>query len=117
MKGVVRNPIVCWLLTIVTFGVYGFFHLFSINEELKTYLDKSDEEVNPTKDLVISLVCCFYYYFWIIQTGKLIYEAQVKAGVHDAKDSGIIYLLLHFPLCILFGVFKMQADLNKAWEE
>ena len=116
MKGSVKNPIVCWLLTCVTFGLYGLFHIHSINNELKTYLEKSDEEVNPTKDLIITIICCFYYYFCIFKTGKLIHEAQVKAGVADAKDASIIYVILHAPICFQIGVFKLQADLNKAWE-
>ena len=116
MKGSVKNPVVCWILSIVTLGVYGLVHMYSINAELRTYLEKSDEEVNPTKELVISLICFLYYYVWVFKTGKLIYEAQLKAGIADAKDTSIIHVILHFPCCLQFGVFKLQSDLNKAWE-
>ena len=114
MKGEVRNPIVSWAICNFTCGFGLLYMLYTHLNELKEYLGKSDEELNPTKELIISLVCGFYVFFVIIKIGKLIQEAQIKAGIADAEDQGVMMLLFCF-LCG-FGYYKMQDELNKAWE-
>ena len=115
MKGSVRNPIVTWILCLFTCGLYTLFWMYTTSNELKGYLEKSDEELNPTKDLIISIICGPYAILVLLNIGKNIYEAQVKAGIPNAKDQSVIYLLLCMFACG-FGYFKVQSDLNAIWE-
>lgn len=112
MKGEVRNPTTVWLLAIVTCGVYPLYWWYTVGNELKDYL--GDEELNPTTDILISIICGFYVLYLPIKYGALIQRAQQKAGIPGAEDQGVTFLLLMF-LCS-YGYAKMQEELNRAWE-
>ena len=112
MKGEVRNPMTVWLLTIGTCGMYGLYWWYLIGNELKNYLGK--EDLNPTMDIILCFVCAFYQYYLPIKYGPLIQEAQQRAGIANAEDKGMNYLIFMF-LCGM-GIKNMQEDINKVWE-
>lgn len=112
MKGEVRNPMQVWILSLVTCGFYGLYWWYTMGTELKNYLGR--EEINPVMDLVICLVCGFYAFYLPIKYGKIIQEAQIRAGMSQAQDQGVTFLLFQF-LCG-FGYAKMQEEMNKIWE-
>lgn len=112
MKGEVRNPTTVWLLALVTCGLYGLYWYYTMGNELKNYLQ--DQELNPVMDIVIGLVCGLYMLYLPIKYGKLIQQAQVRAGMTNAEDQGVKFLLFMF-LCS-FGYSKMQEELNKIWQ-
>ncbi len=112
MKGEVRNPTTVWLLSLVTCNLYALYWYFTMGNELKNYLGK--EDLNPTMDIVITLVCGLYGYYLPIKYGKIIQEAQMRAGIPNPEDQGVKFLLFMF-LCG-YGVAKMQEELNKIWE-
>ncbi len=112
MKGEVRNPTTVWLLALFTCGFYGLYWWYMAGTELKNYLGK--DELNPTTDLIITLLCGFYALYLPIKYGKYIQEAQMRAGMSNAQDQGVTFLLFMF-LCS-FGYAKMQEELNKIWE-
>ena len=114
MNGETRNPIVVWALCLVTCGIYPLYFLYTQGNELKAYLGKSDEELNPTMDLIITLVCFLYGFYLPFKYGALIEEAQNKAGVSDANNPGVMILVMNF-VCGL-GYWKWQTELNKIWE-
>ncbi len=113
MKGEVRDPMTTWILVIVTCGLYGWYWWYTMAMELKNYLGR--EDINPVMDLGISFVCGLYFFYLPIKYGKLIQEAQQRAGMANAEDQGVMFLLLTFFLCG-FGYTKMQEELNKIWE-
>lgn len=113
MKGEVRNPMTVWLLTLVTCGLFGWYWIYTVGNELKAYLGK--EDLNPVMDIVITFVCFPYAYYLPIKYGKLIYEAQQRAGVPGASDKGVNALIMNLVLCG-FGYKILQEELNKVWE-
>ena len=112
VKGVVRNPIVSWLVCFVP--CVAFFWIIYLYytwlNELKVYLE--DADLNPVMELALCLIP-FYSLYLIYKMGGLIQRAQQKAGVSDAQDQGVMFILFNF-LCG-FGVYKIQDELNKAW--
>ncbi len=112
MKGEVRNPMTVWLLGIATCGLYFYYWWFLMGNELKNNLGK--EDLNPVLDIVFMLVCGFYGLYMPIKYGKLIQEAQQRAGNPNAEDQGVMFLLLML-LCG-YGYVKMHEELNKIWE-
>ncbi len=113
MKGERRNPTTVWLLTIATCGLYGFYWWYLVGNELKNYLGK--EDLNPTMDLLISLVCGVYGILYLpIKYGPLIQEAQQRAGLADAEDKGMSHTM--FMLLCYMGFKNMQEELNRVWE-
>jgi hypothetical protein len=113
MKGEVRNPMTVFILSIATCGMYGLYWLYTVGNELKAYLGK--EDLNPMMDIIISLVCSLYVLYLPIKYGKLIFEAQQKAGVPNAQDVGVKALIFNWLLCG-FGYKLLQEELNKVWE-
>ncbi len=84
MKGEVRAPMTVWLLSMFTCGLYGLYFTYKASEELKNYLGK--EDVNPVMITAISYFTCM---FWgPFQIGKLIMEAQQRAGVPNPRGQG-----------------------------
>ena len=112
MKGEVRNPMTVWLLCIFTCNMYALYFWYLTGNELKNYLGK--EDLNPTTDLIICLLCPMYAYYLPIKYGKFIQEAQQRAGMANAEDQGVNFLIWMF-ICGL-GYKNMQEELNKVWE-
>lgn len=108
----IRNPMMVWGLTVVTCGFYGLYWWYLVGNELKQQLGK--EDLNPVMDIVIMFICSFYGLYMPIKYGKLIQEAQQRAGHPQAEDQGVMFLLLML-LCG-YGYAKMQEELNKIWE-
>ena len=112
MKGEVRNPTTVWLLCMVTCGFYALYWWYLVGNELKNYLGK--EDLNPTMDIILCFVCSFYALYLPIKYGTLIQEAQQRAGMPNAEDQGMKFLLFNF-ICGL-GYKMIQEELNKVWE-
>ena len=113
MKGEVRNPMMMFLFGWVSCGFYNYYFTYKASEELKAYLGK--EDVNPVVITVISMFTC---HFWgAFQLGKLIMEAQQRAGVPNPVDKGVIAGVLNMFYCMTgFGNKMLQEELNKVWE-
>ena len=114
-KGQVRNPITVTLLSVVTCGLYWLYvFYFQILPELKAYLGKGDDELNPMKELIIAFICSPYQILTVMKTGKWLQEAQQRAG-KGGEDKGVVFLL-----CMFFFFpavpFLMTQELNKVWE-
>jgi hypothetical protein len=115
VKGTVRAPALVWgLIFIPLIGPFtALFHRFTWLSELKAYL--GDESINPVMDIIVfPIVSCGLYSFYMpFKMGKLIQRAQIKAGMADAQDQGLMFLLFSF-LCG-FSLYKEQEELNKVW--
>ena len=111
MKGEVRSPMQVWLFALLTCGLYGLYWWYLVATELKQYLERDD--INPTNDLIIGFLCGIYMLYLPIKYGKLIQEAQVKAGIANAEDPGMKILLMMF-VCS-YGYAVGQEEMNKIW--
>ncbi len=115
VKGTVRNPVLVWVLLFIPFigGLTALYHRFTWLSELKAYL--GDDSINPVMDIVVFPIvsCGLYNLYMPIKMGKLIQRAQIQAGMTDAQDQGVMFLLFMF-LCG-FGLYKEQEELNKVW--
>ncbi len=114
--GEMRDPMKMMILTLVTCGIWNIILIyFKVLPELKAYLNKSDQELNPTKELIMALICGVFQFLTILKIGKLIQEAQRKAGRQNAQDNGVNFLIfgfLFFPLAAM----KVQQEMNKIWD-
>ena len=111
MKGEVRNPTTTWILCILC-GFYLIYWWYLVGDELKNYLGK--EDLNPKMDIIFSLLCFAYVFYLPIKYGKLIQEAQQRAGIANAEDKGMSFLVWIF-VCGM-GYKNIQEELNKVWE-
>lgn len=117
VKGEVRSPAASIVFTIITCGIYGWIWMYKMTQELKKYLGR--EDLNPGLDILLSIICFPYVYYWSYRNGKLIAEAQSKAGI-PVEDNAILYLILAIFSVSVFGLFPialaiMQSQLNRIW--
>lgn len=116
-KGQIRNPVTVTLIAFFTCGFYSmYWFYFQVLPELKQYLGKSDQELNPMKDLILGMVTCgIWYILTIMKTGKLIQEAQMRSGRPNPEDKSTLFLIVAFVFPIALP-FLVQTELNKAWD-
>ena len=114
-KGTVRNPALVWGLLFIPFigALIAMYHRYTWLDELKAYL--GDDSINPIMDIVVFpiLSCGLYGLYMPFKMGKLVQQAQIKAGMTDAQDQGVMFFLFSF-LCG-FSLYKEQEELNKVW--
>jgi hypothetical protein len=115
-KGQIRNPIMVTLICMFCFPYMTYWFYFQVLPELKQYLGKSDQEVNPMKDLILAIVTCgIWFILTVMKTGKLVQEAQMRSGRPNPEDKSTLFLIVAFVFSPALP-FLMQTELNKAWD-
>lgn len=114
-RGEVRSGAVWTVLSLFFPIAWMIWLYFKALPEMKAYLGKSDAEVSPTKDFVISLLTLGIAGFWhVAKLARLVHEAQVKQGRTDAQPKGttwVVLTILFFPVVPLLG----QNAMNELW--
>ena len=109
-SGKTRSPIGVFLLTLVTFGIYGLVWYYKVNTELKNF--SPSIQVNPGL-AVLSLFVPVVSLVSIYNTGKRVQQAQAAAGMQPTT-SPVIGLLLGW---FIYGhSFYYQDALNTVWQ-
>lgn len=94
------------------YGLYWMF--FKVLPEIKAFLGKSDDEINPMKELLLGFITCGIFY-WLLQLklGRWIQEGQARAGRPNPEDKGVLFLITAF---FYVNPFMVQTELNKIWD-
>lgn len=108
-----RPPLLVWLLVPLSCHLYGYYWWYAAGHELRDYLERDD--LRPERDLALALVTCGLYAFFVLpfRFGRLIQEAQGRAGLTNPKNHGWGFCLAIFALYGGYG--WMQLELNKVW--
>ncbi len=114
-KGVVRNPVMVLVLSVVTCGIYGLWWWYTILTELRNFTQ--DEDINPTINLVLLLLLgCIWQFVLPFKMGKWILKARQIAGLPEEEDKSTTWLILSL-LCLgIVVVYLIQTELNRIWE-
>jgi len=109
-QGKRRSPFGVWVLTIVTFGIYGIVWHYKVNRELRDF--HPSIQVNPGL-AVLALFFPIAGWCTVYNTGKRIAQAQQLAGMGNGGCSGALGVLL----CFVFGLHPLyyQSELNRVW--
>ncbi len=114
-KGQVRSPALVIILSIVTCGIYAWYWIYKMSEELQRATGKST--ISPGVELLLCIVTCgIYLIYWFYKYGKMITEAQEQAGL-NAEDNAVLYLLLAIFGLGVVNMALMQSAVNKIWEQ
>jgi hypothetical protein len=100
-KGQMRNPIMVFIISYVTCGLYGLWQTFQMCSELKAFLNT--EEITPWWSFVFPLNLLL-----ILKLPNLVTEAKRRAG-HPNPSAGNIIMYLFF----IWYIFP--KDLNEVW--
>lgn len=113
MKGITRNPALVLIFSIISCGIYLLYWMYAISSELKYYLN--DDTIKPGIDLLLSILCFPYMFYWLYKYSKLTTEAQTRAGVTPVSDNAVICVVLPFLGLSVVSALIIQNDLNKVW--
>ncbi|WP_051338445.1 DUF4234 domain-containing protein [Streptomyces flavidovirens] len=114
--GAPSSPVVTWLLTLVTLGIYWLVWYYKVNKQVKA-IDPTIE-VKPGMAVVavtLGSLLIIPPFVSIVKTGSRIAQAQRAAGVTSDYCSGIVGLLLAFVLGLT--PLYYQSKLNTVWAD
>lgn len=111
-----------WLppvLTIATCGIYYFYWQYVTTDELKRATGR--EDLNPTMDLLLSLLCCGMYSFYVQYRNMQVVHEQFTARGQRHEDRSTFVLLMHLVTFVngvtaFVGMMIAQDELNKLEE-
>ncbi len=122
MKGEVKDPIRIVVLSLVTFGIYHLYWIYTTTKEIKAYLD--EPTISPMREIVFIIITCgLYTIYWYYNYSGIIQKEGEKIGVEFEKDFSIANLLLTvvgwftYWLVTYVAVYFFQSKLNEIWEK
>ena len=105
-----RGVFVSILLTIITCGIYAYFWIGSLSNDISDCLG---EQRNGAMDGFLSFITCgLYLFYWNYKNGKKIADIQDRVGIRPA-DNSVLYLLICFIGLSLVPVWIMQSNINE----
>lgn len=110
-----RNPLIYFILAIVTCGIFGFYWMYTLNEDTNK-ISGHPEALNGIIVILLSLVTCgLFLLFWMYNMGTRIDEVKAKRGM-SGGNTGVLYLILSFVGFAWVAEILLQVELNKLAE-
>lgn len=105
-----RNIAVAIILLIVTCGIYGWYWIIKVNDEVNQ-LSGDYQATSGVMVLLLSIVTCgIYSWYWQYKMG----ERCDRINHVPHGNSGILYLILSLFGLGIIGICLMQDTINKA---
>ena len=113
LAGKRRHPLAVWLLTLITFGIYGLVWYYKINREAR---DMGAGTSPGTSLLAVTLGAFIIVppFVSIYNTGERIAASQRAAGIAPTCNPLVGLLLWIFVFST--GSVYYQAEMNKIWD-
>ena len=110
-----RNPLGVLGLSILTFGIYGFFWYYKVNDEIQRYT--GDETISPSRSLLavipgfLLIVPPFIAYY---NTANHVMQMEQQRGIASQISPALVVVL---GLVIWIGMAAyVQEHLNRVWD-
>lgn len=88
-----RSIPIAIILSIVTFGIYGLYWLYSLANDINTLTHQ--EQPSGFKVLVLTIITLgFYELYWLYKAGERINEFQLERGIISDNYRSLVYLIL-----------------------
>lgn len=105
-----RSIGMCILLSIVTCGIYLYYWLYCMAEDLNTASGTQD----TTGGMVVLLsivTCSIYLWYWLYKSGEKVDIIRARRGI-PSSNSSIVYLLLGIFGLSIVSLALIQSELN-----
>ncbi len=110
-----RNVISCFLLTIVTCGLYGLYWMVVLTDDVN-YLSEEDSTSGIASLLLVIITCGFYYFYWSYQIGERMARIRYSKGLRPQNNSVLYLILSIFGYSGINNIF-IQSELNNILDE
>lgn len=98
------------ILTIITCGIYGYYWMYKMTEDVNTV--SGDNTINPGMTIVFTIITCgIYGYYWVYKMGKLVAQGQQRNNMM-VNDNSILYLILAILGLSIVDYALIQDNLN-----
>lgn len=98
-----RSLLVYILLTIVTFGIYGFYFIYKLAQDMNIMcFDDGERTGGLIAYILLSYITCgIYSYYWLYKIGNRLYNNAPRYGLHFDENGTTILLwsILGLLLC------------------
>ena len=112
--GVTRDPVMVIVLSIVTCGIYYYFWLYNVMNDLNRAAGR--EVINPGTFILLSIFCAPMAYYVLYTVDKGLAEVSYREGIYY-KENFIMWLILAM-VCgigIFVGIHNVTVGLNNIW--
>jgi hypothetical protein len=110
-----KSVLMVMLLTIITCGIYSFFWLYRVTQELTDYSE--DYRLSPgTSVLLTILTCGLYQIYWWYRIADIFITAQMKAKYPRVNDNKVLFVVLSIFGLDIISMAILQSDMNQLWE-
>ena len=107
-----RSIPIAIILSIVTFGIYGLYWLYSLANDINTLTHQ--EQPSGFKVLVLTIITLgFYELYWLYKAGERLSDFQTYQGEMVDSYRALVYLILGIFGLNIVARALIQNDLNK----
>ena len=107
-----KNIAVCIILSIITCGIYGYYWLYTLTEDMKT-LSGDTTGASGGMAIILTIVTCgIYQLYWMYKQGERLDTVKTQRGL-PSSNSGIIYLILSLVAMYIISYALIQNEINK----
>lgn len=101
-----RNIVLCIILSILTCGIYGWYWITQLNNDMCALTPEDSYQTSGVKVVVFSLLTCgIYSWYWLYKMGQKM--DQIKPGNH-----AILFLALGIFGLGIINYCIMQGEIN-----
>ena len=107
-----RNIVLYIILSIVTCGLFGWYWLFCLANDVNEASGRQQDTSGGMVVLFSIITCGIYHIFWMYKAGEKIDEARALRG-WNSGNYAIIYLILTIFGLSLVAWALLQSELNR----
>lgn len=105
-----KNLALCIILSLVTCGIYGYYWLYCLTEDVNTL--SGQQGTSGGMVILLSIVTCgIYLWFWLYKQGTAIDQIKTSRGI-PSSNSAILYLVLAIVGLSIVSYALMQNEIN-----
>ena len=107
-----RSIGICILLSIVTCGIYMYYWVYKLAEDVN-YIRNDPNATSPGMVLLLTILTCgIYFIYWLYKAGETVDTIRVQQGMAPSSKA-IMYLLLSIFGLSIVAMALLQGDLNE----
>lgn len=107
-----RNIALCIILSIVTCGIYGWYWIYKLTEDVNKLTGDPNATSGGMVILLSIITCNIYMWYWLYKQGDAIDQVKASRGL-PSGNSGILYLILAIFGLGIVSYALMQNELNQ----
>ncbi len=115
MKNTERSIPVCIILSLVTCGIYMYYWLYQISNDIR--VQKNETSGSPAMDVLLTIVTCGIYGIYLMyKWGKDIADIYEADG-RPREDNAVLYMILSLFVTMIIPLALIQDKLNQLTRE